>query len=181
MTSVEDIATLKTTEKNSHKTAARRGKMSRPITAAMKRRIITRQTTVLDYGCGYGDDVRMMNEQGIDASGWDPHHAAKTDKRKKYDIVCLLFVINTIADREKRENAILEAWKLANVGVIIAARTTTKIKNGTPFMDGDVTRSGTFQKLYRQAELVGVVSQLLGVEAVSIGTGIVYAKKGKQV
>jgi 2-polyprenyl-3-methyl-5-hydroxy-6-metoxy-1,4-benzoquinol methylase len=33
------------------------------------------ERSVLDYGCGQGDDVRALQAGGIPVTGWDPHYA----------------------------------------------------------------------------------------------------------
>ncbi|MBM3266582.1 MAG: DNA phosphorothioation-associated putative methyltransferase [Candidatus Sericytochromatia bacterium] len=36
---------------------------------------LTPERTVLDYGCGQGDDVAILKEASVPASGWDPHYS----------------------------------------------------------------------------------------------------------
>ena len=53
--------------------------------------------TIFDYGCGKGDDIRILRHNGLDASGWDPHFTPDIPKEPA-DIVNLGFVINVIED-----------------------------------------------------------------------------------
>ena len=57
-----------------HKTAIVRERLSAPMQALYRFGLIADATSVLDYGCGQGDDVRTLAAAGIDAVGWDPHH-----------------------------------------------------------------------------------------------------------
>jgi len=53
--------------------------------------------SVLDYGCGKGDDVRELEAHGVDVLGWDPVHKPEHTPTKR-DIVNLGFVTNVIED-----------------------------------------------------------------------------------
>ena len=55
--------------------------------------------SVLDYGCGKGDDLRALIAQGIDCSGWDPVFLPD-EELTKADIVNLGYVINVIEDKK---------------------------------------------------------------------------------
>ena len=55
-----------------HKTAMGRSTLSRPIQLALSAGLISPESTVLDYGCGRGDDVRTLGSLGFDCVGWDP-------------------------------------------------------------------------------------------------------------
>jgi len=58
-----------------HHTAIRRVRCSRPVALAMAEGVITPSTSVFDYGCGHGGDVRYLTARGVAATGWDPHFA----------------------------------------------------------------------------------------------------------
>src|SRR5215831_7651542 len=95
-----------------HLTAIRRAELSKPIRTALQDGLIRQDTTVLDYGCGHGDDIRRLAAAGIRSGGWDPAH--RPDERKApADIVNLGYVVNVIEDPLERVGALREAWTLA--------------------------------------------------------------------
>lgn len=57
-----------------HKTAIGRGTLSRPIKLALADGIVTEGIPLFDYGCGRGDDVRILGHMGFECVGWDPVH-----------------------------------------------------------------------------------------------------------
>lgn len=59
---------------NRRKTAIARADYSRPIRIALADGLIDPMTTVFDYGCGLGDDIRHLGLRGISSWGWDPEH-----------------------------------------------------------------------------------------------------------
>ena len=58
-----------------HKTAIGRPALSLPAKLLFQSGLVSDETSVLDYGCGRGDDVKFLNELGVPAVGWDPHFA----------------------------------------------------------------------------------------------------------
>ena len=154
------------------RTAIHRPEMSRPIRAALDDNLINAGTSVLDYGCGHGDDVRRLRAQGIICEGWDPCH--KPDgKRRSADVVNLGYVLNVIERAAERVETIRSAWELANQMLIVSARLTFEAKGHlTPFSDGFVTGSGTFQKFYEQQELRDWIDATLGEASVAVAPGI---------
>jgi hypothetical protein len=65
-----------------HLTALVRSGFSAPIQALARYGLINECTEVFDYGCGRGDDVRGLSENGIKAAGWDPYYAAEESKQE---------------------------------------------------------------------------------------------------
>ncbi len=84
-----------------HKTAINRIDLSRPVRLALEDGVISDQTSVFDYGCGKGGDLRRLQERGISCSGWDPAHYPQGEKTKS-DIVNVGYVINVIEDPAER-------------------------------------------------------------------------------
>lgn len=159
-----------------HKTAIRRADLSRPIRLALEHGFLNRATTLFDYGCGHGDDISRLTQQGIDASGWDPNHSAKNE-RQPADVVNLGYVINVIEDPAERSSVLKEAWSLARKLLIVSARLSIEAKNGassSPYADGYVTSRGTFQKFYDQRELGDWINEVLGLRSVAVAPGIFY-------
>src|SRR5262249_3924286 len=65
-----------------HRTALQRDSLSTPMQALFRHGYLDGRGTVFDYGCGRGDDVRILKALEVDASGWDPHFAPDNDKRQ---------------------------------------------------------------------------------------------------
>lgn len=63
-----------------HRTALSRYNFSAPVQALSRHGLVRPGVTFFDYGCGRGDDVRGLQANGIDATGWDPHFAADSEK-----------------------------------------------------------------------------------------------------
>ena len=87
------------------KTAIKRYSCSRPIAVAVADSIITAETSVFDYGCGHGADIKFLGAKGISVAGWDPHFAPK-EKVTPADIVNLGYVLNVIEDPVERDKAL---------------------------------------------------------------------------
>ena len=80
--------------------------------------------------------------------------------------VNLGYVVNAIEHRWRAEQALRGAWDLARQVLVVSARLTWDARNlaGRPLGDGLITRTGTFQKFYEQAELAAWIEQALGVQ-----------------
>ena len=73
------------------KAALRRSELSRPLKLALEAQLLPDGTSVFDYGCGHGSDVRHLRSIGYEVGGWDPAHA-KDEDRHPADLVNLGFV-----------------------------------------------------------------------------------------
>lgn len=159
-----------------HKTAMSRAALSRPIATAIRDSVVTETTSVFDYGCGRGDDLRNLSALGYRVNGWDPTHRPSVT-REPADVVNLGYVVNVIEDPRERAETLRAAWKLARRVLVVSSRLTWDARSlsGKPFGDGLMTRSGTFQKLYDQAELGRWIEECLGTEVHAAAPGIYYA------
>ena len=92
-----------------HKTAISRDSLSVPLFLIAKRGYLNGDYTVLDYGCGKGDDLKELEAHGVDCIGWDPAHRPDTDI-KECDIVNLGFVINVIEEKQERIETLKKAY-----------------------------------------------------------------------
>ncbi|MCA1579155.1 MAG: DNA phosphorothioation-associated putative methyltransferase [Acidobacteria bacterium] len=166
-----------------HKTAIKRNQLSRPLQLSVEQGIVTEHTTVLDYGCGRGDDVRLLNQKGISATGWDPiHRPGKT--RTPADVVNLGYVVNVIEQAQERVRALRDAWALTQKVLIVSARLSIQANHqlrSTPYADGCLTARGTFQKYYDQVELRDWVNSTLQVESIAAGPGIFFVFKDTEL
>ncbi|MBZ0235619.1 MAG: DNA phosphorothioation-associated putative methyltransferase [Deltaproteobacteria bacterium] len=158
-----------------HKTALRRHDFSRPVRIALADGLLNGETTFFDFGCGLGDDVRLLAERGIGAAGWDPSHAPDSP-RIRSDVVNLGYVLNVIEDPHERRTVLQEAWALAGRILVVAARLAIEGPGGHDacFGDGYLTRTGTFQKYFEQGELRDLVADALSSSPVAVGPGVFY-------
>jgi hypothetical protein len=95
-----------------HRTAMKRYSLSRPLALAMSHHLISPSSKVLDYGCGRGADIRLLQKAGIPASGWDPHFRPD-DPLLPADCVNLGYVLNVIEDPAERAATLHNAFQLA--------------------------------------------------------------------
>lgn len=158
-----------------HRTAMTRPALSRPVALAMADGVLTSAMSMFDYGCGRGDDLRNLTALGYRAAGWDPSHRPG-GARQTADVVNLGYVVNVIEDRVERRETLRLAWSLAEKILIVAARLVWEARelNGNPHSDGIVTRTGTFQKFYEQAELAEWIEEVLGVKPIAAAPGVYY-------
>jgi DNA phosphorothioation-associated putative methyltransferase len=162
-----------------HKTALTRYRLSTPMRALAESGYLDGQKTIFDYGCGKGDDVRILRENSVQASGWDPHFFPQTQKETA-DVVNLGFVINVIEDPEERAAVLTDAFRLANQLLVVSAMLESRrINNGETLADGVRTTRNTFQKYYSQEELALFIRSALGEEPVALSPGIFYVFKDK--
>jgi len=155
------------------KTALRRIELSRPLRLAIDAQLLPPGTTVFDYGCGHGSDVRFLQSAGYAAAGWDPAHAPKETLRRA-EVVNLGFVVNVIEDPGERAQAAMRAWELTDRLLVLSARLRSDVDEitGDDYGDGIVTRCGTFQHFYTQSELRDWIESVLEQPAVPAAPGI---------
>jgi DNA phosphorothioation-associated putative methyltransferase len=79
----------------SKNTAMTRDAMSAPVRYLMENGYITKDKSVLDYGCGHGKDVDELNRKGIKTKGYDPNFFPVL-KTKKFDVVICIYVFNVL-------------------------------------------------------------------------------------
>lgn len=163
-----------------HKTALSRDKLSTPLFLIAQRGYLNGQFSVLDYGCGRGDDLREMESHGIDCIGWDPVHRPEVDIAC-CDIVNLGYVINVIEDKQERIETLQRAYGLAEKLLIVSAMLgNEKIYDRfKPYRDGVITSKKTFQKYFQQGELQQFIESSLAENAIALGPGIFAVFKDK--
>lgn len=158
-----------------HKTAIARYRFSRPIQTILEHDLLTEAVSLLDYGCGQGDDVNRLKDMGFAVSAWDPVYNPAGPKEPA-DIVNLGFVLNVIEDPIERTGVLHEAYELSKkllvVSTLIASSSTQVL--GRPYKDGILTSRNTFQKYFRQEELERYIEDVLDTPAVAVGLGIFY-------
>ncbi len=164
-----------------HKTAIKRVNLSKPLQIAIASGLLDNTSSMFDYGCGRGDDLKKLIRLGYNCSGWDPAHKPNTSKVES-DIVNLGYVVNVIEDQAERKYALLEAWKITKHVLIVSARLSIELKQGNykSFGDGHLSSKGTFQKFYNQQELRDWIDESLGVRSTPAAPGIFLVFKSEE-
>jgi DNA phosphorothioation-associated putative methyltransferase len=163
-----------------HRTAIRRGGHSRPVYLALAQGLIGPALSFFDYGCGYGEDVRLLKETGIEAAGWDPYYFPNSP-RQPAECVNLGYVLNVIENPMEREQTLRSAFDLARRVLVVSVRVDQSLNGGTDFSDGLVTNSGSFQKIYTQREFREYLQTVLGRKPYMASLGIAYVFKDEVV
>ena len=156
-----------------HKAALKRSELSRPVRIAVEADLFKPETTFFDYGCGYGEDIRQIENLGYTSSGWDPYYRPYAEIESA-DIVNLGYIINVIEDIAERRQALIKAWELTREVLIVSAQVLVddRRRGLVAYGDGVVTNRNTFQKYYEQEELKLYIDQVLEVESIPAGLGI---------
>jgi len=156
-----------------HRTALVRYGFSAPIQSLARHGFLDGTWTLLDYGCGRGDDVRGLRENGIEAWGWDPYYAPD-EPLQPADIINLGFVINVIENIDERAETLRRAFSLAQRLLVVSVMLADQNTGGQPFRDGILTARGTFQKYYTQREIRDFIEQVLGESPIPVAPGVLY-------
>jgi len=129
--------------------------------------------SLFDYGCGRGDDLRLLSELNVPASGWDPVFRPDAE-RQSADIVNLGFVLNVIEDPDERRETLKAAFALARKVLIVSVMLgyQSKREQFAAYEDGIRTQRNTFQRYYVQDEFRSYVEKTLGANAIPIAAGI---------
>jgi DNA phosphorothioation-associated putative methyltransferase len=142
---------------------------------AVEAGLLKPQTTFFDYGCGHGEDVKIIAERGYTSGGWDPFYYPDAEIAAA-DIVNLGYVINVIEQEAERRAALLRAWSLTREVLIVAAQVLIGEpgKGHLAYNDGLITNRNTFQSYYEQHELKIYIDSVLGTDAVPAGLGVYF-------
>ena len=156
-----------------HKAALKRSELSRPVRIALEADVFKKGTSFFDYGCGYGEDVKSIEELGFDSSGWDPFYRPNAEI-KPADVVNLGYIINVIEDLAERRQTLIDAWELTQRVLIVSAQVLVddRRRGLIAYGDGVVTNRNTFQKYYEQEELKSYIDRVLEVDSIPAGLGI---------
>ena len=164
--------TASTTSISRHRTAQRRSDLSSPVRLLMDLGFLDGKLSLFDYGCGRGDDLRLLNAMNIVASGWDPTFLPDGERRPA-DIVNLGFVLNVIEDSQERSETLRSAFALSRKMLIVSVMLgyTAQRAQFTPHNDGVRTQRDTFQKYFAQDEFRAYVEQTLDANVILIAPG----------
>jgi diadenosine tetraphosphate (Ap4A) HIT family hydrolase len=83
---------------NSHLTAKERDTLSFPAKILLNKNLLNGE--VLDFGCGYGSDVKLLKAKGINIEGYDKYHFPNYPS-KKFDTIICFYVLNVLLQEEQ--------------------------------------------------------------------------------
>ena len=98
--------------------------------------------TVLDYGCGHNADAEFLQDNGILAYGWDPHHndnPSLVHFSGQYDVILCTYVLNVVGIKKQRE-ILKDIKRLLRPGGQAYITVRADVETG-------VTSKGTYQRL----------------------------------
>lgn len=167
-----------------HRTAIRRSSYSLPVKCMLRDGLLSKETTLFDYGCGHGRDLDLLKDLEIRCKGWDPNFRPNVELQRS-DVVNLSYVLNVIENTVERAEALRSAWSLCNVMLTVSAQIefAAPAKEQIAFGDGVLTSRQTFQKYYTQNELRFYLENELGTDAIPAAPGVFYlfkCEKAKQ-
>lgn len=96
----------------SHLTAKERDRISFPARIVRDRNFL--QGEVLDYGCGFGTDVKLLSKHGIKIEGYDKHYFP-TYPVRKFDTILCFYVLNVLLPEEQAK-VLIEISRLLKPG-----------------------------------------------------------------
>ena len=147
--------------------------MSSPMRHLLRFGFLDGTHSVLDYGCGRGDDLRLLASMNVPATGWDPEYRPN-GRQEPADVVNLGFVLNVIEDAEERRDALRAAFALARKVLVVSVMLgyQREREQFAAFRDGVRTRRNTFQKYFTQDEFRSYVEGTLEANAIPVAAGI---------
>lgn len=105
---------------NSHLTAKERDILSFPAKILFNKNLLI--GNVLDFGCGFGNDVKLLKSKKINIEGYDKHYFP-VYPTKKFDTIICFYVLNVLMP-EEQATVLMELSQLIkpNGKVYIAVR-----------------------------------------------------------
>ena len=91
---------MSSSNSNSHLTAIERTSLSYPARILLNQKKI--KGKVLDFGCGIGKDVELLQHKGFDIVGYDPYYFPEFPT-EKFDTVLCFYVLNVLLPEEQAE------------------------------------------------------------------------------
>lgn len=130
----------KLVNKFSHLTAIERNYLSFPAQFLLNNNLL--QGKILDFGCGLGNDVKLLKQKGFDVRGYDPYYFPEYPD-DKFDTIICFYVLNVLFP-EAQANVLMEVSHLLKPGgkVYYAVRRDLK-KEG--FREHYVHKKPTYQ------------------------------------
>ena len=86
------------TNPNSHLTAKERENLSFPSKLLYSKNLLIGD--ILDFGCGFGSDVKILKAKGLKIEGYDKYYFPEYPN-KKFDTIICLYVLNVLLPEEQ--------------------------------------------------------------------------------
>ncbi|HEY9800924.1 MAG TPA: bifunctional class I SAM-dependent methyltransferase/HIT family protein [Leptolyngbyaceae cyanobacterium] len=96
----------------SHLTAIDRTYLSFPAQFLLNQNLL--QGKILDFGCGFGNDVKLLHQKGFDITGYDPYYFPQHPD-KRFDTIICSYVLNVLFP-EEQANVLMEVSHLLKPG-----------------------------------------------------------------
>ncbi|BAY30720.1 HIT family protein [Nostoc carneum NIES-2107] len=96
----------------SHITAIERTSLSFPAQYLLNQNLL--QGKILDFGCGFGNDVKILRDKGCDITGYDPYYFPQYPQ-EKFDTIICFYVLNVLFP-EEQANVLMEVAHLLKPG-----------------------------------------------------------------
>ncbi|MEI6854308.1 MAG: bifunctional class I SAM-dependent methyltransferase/HIT family protein [Bacteroidota bacterium] len=96
------------TNQYNYLTAKERDTLSFPAKLLLNKSLLVGE--VLDFGCGFGKDVELLNAKGINIIGYDKYYFPKYPV-KKFDTIICFYVLNVLM-QEEQSNVLMEISQL---------------------------------------------------------------------
>ncbi|WP_017655238.1 HIT family protein [Fortiea contorta] len=82
----------------SHLTAIERNYLSFPAKFLLNQNLL--RGKILDFGCGFGQDVKLLQQKGYDITGYDPHYFPQYP-HEQFDTIICFYVLNVLFPEEQ--------------------------------------------------------------------------------
>jgi diadenosine tetraphosphate (Ap4A) HIT family hydrolase len=96
----------------SHLTAIERVYLSLPTQFLLENNLL--QGEILDFGCGFGNDVKLLQKKGFKITGYDPHYFPDYPNQK-FDTIFCCYVLNVLFP-EQQSNILMSISHLLKPG-----------------------------------------------------------------
>lgn len=150
------------------KTAIKRKKLSNPLKVLKESELLN--GSILDYGCGYGESIDILKEEGYDVVGYDRFntvYAGEEVLNRRYDTLTCNYVFNVIPSLEEH-NTLLEYLKTLSDNIYISVRSDLRaVKDTWVYAESSLgywTTTDSFQRFYNDdmiTELFGTVEYIV--------------------
>jgi diadenosine tetraphosphate (Ap4A) HIT family hydrolase len=84
--------------KFSHLTAIERIYLSFPARFLLEKNLL--KGKIIDFGCGFGNDVKLLQQKGFDITGYDPYYFPQYPN-EKFDTIICFYVLNVLFPEEQ--------------------------------------------------------------------------------
>ena len=102
--------TNKQSNKYTHLTAQERKYISFPAQVMLKQNLLVGK--ILDFGCGLGNDVKLLQQKGFDVTGYDPYYFPEYPPGK-FDTILCFYVLNVLFKQPQIE-VLMQVSQLLN-------------------------------------------------------------------